>query len=61
MVRIKTVELVNIAVLEEPHSKGIGKLLVMDVSQTPKSKGYKTIEIVLRQNPHFSISIPEWL
>ncbi|CAH0343975.1 GNAT family N-acetyltransferase [Bacillus sp. CECT 9360] len=40
-----TVELVNIAVAESQHGKGIGKQLVTDAVQTAKSKGYKTIEV----------------
>jgi GNAT superfamily N-acetyltransferase len=43
--RPKIVELVNIAVAEEQHSKGIGKQLVIDAIQTAKLRGYKTIEI----------------
>lgn len=40
-----TAELVNVAVAEEHHGKGIGKLLVMDAIQTARTKGYKTIEL----------------
>jgi ribosomal protein S18 acetylase RimI-like enzyme len=43
--RPNTVELVNIAVAEEQHGKGIGKKLVMDAIQIAKTKGYKSIEI----------------
>jgi ribosomal protein S18 acetylase RimI-like enzyme len=43
--RTETVEIVNIAVPEELHDRGIGKQLVMHAIQTAKSKGYKTIEI----------------
>lgn len=43
--RPKTVELVNIAVVESKHGRGIGKQLVMNAIQTAKSKGYKTIEV----------------
>ena len=43
--RPETVELVNVAVVEEQHGKGIGKQLVMDAIQVAKTKGYKTIEI----------------
>lgn len=43
--RPKTVELVNIAVVEEQHGKGIGKRLVMDAIKVAKTNGYKTIEI----------------
>lgn len=40
-----TVELVNIAVAESQHGKGIGKELVIHAVQNAKSQGYKTIEI----------------
>lgn len=43
--RPETVELVNVAVAEEQHGRGIGKLLVMDAIKVAKTKGYKTIEI----------------
>lgn len=43
--RPETVELVNVAVVEEQHGKGIGKQLVMDAIKVSKTKGYKTIEI----------------
>jgi len=43
--RPETVELVNIAVLEDQHGKGIGKQLVLDAIRVAKEKGYKTIEI----------------
>jgi GNAT superfamily N-acetyltransferase len=43
--RPETVELVNVAVVEEQHGRGIGKQLVMDAIQVAKTKGYKTIEI----------------
>lgn len=43
--RPETVELVNVAVVEEQHGKGIGKQLVMDAIQVAKTKGYKTMEI----------------
>jgi GNAT superfamily N-acetyltransferase len=43
--RPKTVELVNIAIIEDQHGKGLGKQLVMDAIRVAKSKGYKTIEI----------------
>ncbi|MBM7585549.1 GNAT superfamily N-acetyltransferase [Bacillus pakistanensis] len=43
--RPNTVELVNVAVVEEHHGRGIGKQLVMDAIQTARSKGFKTIEI----------------
>lgn len=40
-----TVELVNVAVLENEHGRGIGKKLVMDAIKVAKKKGYKTIEV----------------
>ncbi|WP_085994326.1 GNAT family N-acetyltransferase [Oceanobacillus senegalensis] len=40
-----TVELVNVAVIEEQHGRGIGKQLVMDAVKVAKTKGYQTIEI----------------
>ncbi|QOY35513.1 GNAT family N-acetyltransferase [Anaerobacillus isosaccharinicus] len=43
--RSKTVELVNVAVVEEQHGKGIGKQLVMDAIKVAKTNGYITIEI----------------
>jgi ribosomal protein S18 acetylase RimI-like enzyme len=43
--RPNTVELVNVAVVEEQHGRGIGKQLVMDAIQVAKTKGYKIIEI----------------
>lgn len=43
--RPETVELVNVAVAEKHHGKGIGKKLVMNAFHTAKEKGYKTIEI----------------
>jgi ribosomal protein S18 acetylase RimI-like enzyme len=43
--RPETVELVNVAVAEELHGRGIGKQLVFHAIQTSKSRGYKTIEI----------------
>ena len=43
--RPETVELVNVAVVEEQHGRGIGKQLVMHAIQVAKTKGYKTIEI----------------
>lgn len=43
--RPKTVELVNIAVAEEMHGKGIGRQLVSHAIQTARSRGYKTIEV----------------
>lgn len=43
--RPKTVELVNVAVDEKHHGKGIGKRLVLDAINVAKSEGYQTIEI----------------
>lgn len=43
--RPETVELVNIAVVEEMHGKGIGRQLVSHAIQTARSGGYKTIEV----------------
>ncbi|MFC4306812.1 GNAT family N-acetyltransferase [Cohnella boryungensis] len=43
--RPETVELVNIAVTESMHGKGIGKQLVLHAIETARSRGYKTIEI----------------
>ncbi|WP_202080447.1 GNAT family N-acetyltransferase [Caldalkalibacillus salinus] len=43
--RPETVELVNIAVVEEKHGRGIGRLLIKDAIQTAKRNGYQTIEI----------------
>lgn len=43
--RPETVELVNVAVVEEQQGRGIGKRLVIDAIQVAKIKGYKTIEI----------------
>ncbi|PZE21544.1 GNAT family N-acetyltransferase [Paenibacillus xerothermodurans] len=39
-----TVELVNIAVTEGMHGKGVGKQLVSHAVETARSRGYKTIE-----------------
>jgi ribosomal protein S18 acetylase RimI-like enzyme len=41
----ETVELVNVAVTECMHGKGIGKQLVSHAIETARSRGYKTIEI----------------
>jgi len=41
----ETVELVNVAVTEELHGKGIGKQLVSHAIETARSRGYKTIEV----------------
>lgn len=43
--RPQTVEIVNVAVAEEQHGRGIGKQLVGDAVRTARTKGYKTIEI----------------
>ena len=43
--RPETVELVNIAVKEVYHGKGIGKKLVYHAMKTARSQGYKTMEI----------------
>ncbi|WP_100403839.1 GNAT family N-acetyltransferase [Bacillus sp. FJAT-42315] len=43
--RPETVELVNIAVAESEHGKGIGKQLVKDAIEQAKAQGYKTIEV----------------
>lgn len=43
--RPKTVELVNIAVLEPLQGRGIGKRLVTNAIQTAASRGYKTLEV----------------
>ncbi|WML39564.1 GNAT family N-acetyltransferase [Neobacillus sp. OS1-2] len=43
--RPETVELVNIAVIETQHGKGLGKQLVINAIQVAKSKGYRTIEV----------------
>ncbi|RHW34046.1 GNAT family N-acetyltransferase [Lysinibacillus yapensis] len=43
--RPETVELVNVAVIDELHGRGIGKRLVMNAIRVAKTKGYKTIEI----------------
>ena len=43
--RPEIVELVNVAVEEEQHGRGIGKQLVMDAIEVAKTKGYNTIEI----------------
>lgn len=43
--RPETVELVNVAVVEDKQGRGIGKRLVLDAIRVAKTKGYKTIEI----------------
>jgi ribosomal protein S18 acetylase RimI-like enzyme len=40
-----TIELVNVALREELHGRGIGKELVTDAIRRAKSKGFKTIEV----------------
>lgn len=40
-----TLEIVNVAVVEEQQSKGIGKQLVMDAIRIARTRGCKTIEI----------------
>lgn len=42
---VDTIELVNIAVLEEHSGKGIGKALVMNALNIAKVKGFKKIEV----------------
>lgn len=43
--RPHTTEIVNVAVIEHEHGKGIGKLLICHAIDTAYSRGYKTIEI----------------
>lgn len=43
--RPDTIELVNVAVDEAHHGKGIGKKLVLHSIEIAKSLGYKTIEV----------------
>lgn len=43
--RPETVELMNVAVIENQHGSGIGKQLVKDAINVAKTKSYKTIEI----------------
>nr|WP_106779249.1 GNAT family N-acetyltransferase [Lysinibacillus timonensis] len=43
--RPATVELVNVAVVEEKHGRGLGKQLVLHAVEVAKSKGFKTIEV----------------
>jgi ribosomal protein S18 acetylase RimI-like enzyme len=43
--RPETVELVNVAVAEKLHGKGIGRQLVNHAIQNARSQGFKTIEI----------------
>ncbi|AKO92622.1 GNAT family N-acetyltransferase [Priestia filamentosa] len=41
----KSIELVNIAVKEHLHGKGIGKKLIQHVLQSTKEQGYEIIEV----------------
>ncbi|QNR68903.1 GNAT family N-acetyltransferase [Paenibacillus peoriae] len=43
--RPETVELVNIAVSEDMHGKGIGRQLVTHAIETARAQGYKTMEM----------------
>lgn len=43
--RPETVELVNIAVVEQHQGKGFGKALVMDAVNKAKEQGYKVMEV----------------
>ncbi|MBU9708063.1 GNAT family N-acetyltransferase [Paenibacillus sp. AK121] len=43
--RPETIEVVNIAVAEVMHGKGIGRQLVTHAIETARSQGYKTLEI----------------
>lgn len=43
--RPETVELVNVAVVEDQQGRGIGKRLVLNAIRVAKAKGYKTIEV----------------
>lgn len=43
--RPKTMELVNIAVMESQQGRGIGKQLVLNAIQTAKTSGSETIEV----------------
>jgi ribosomal protein S18 acetylase RimI-like enzyme len=43
--RPETIELVNVAVAEEQHGRGIGKQLVIHAIEAARAKGYKTIEV----------------
>lgn len=43
--RPETVELVNIALMENQQGKGFGKQLVNNAIEVAKSKGYRTIEV----------------
>ncbi|MEK4029112.1 MULTISPECIES: GNAT family N-acetyltransferase [Bacillaceae] len=43
--RPHTIELVNVAVVEEQHGKGIGKQLVRHAIELAKKRRFKTIEI----------------
>ncbi|QPC47863.1 GNAT family N-acetyltransferase [Mangrovibacillus cuniculi] len=41
----ENVELINVAVVEKYHGKGIGKQLVLDAVERARMKGFKTIEV----------------
>lgn len=43
--RPETIELINVAVAEEHHGRGIGKQLVMDAIKNAKDKDCKTMEV----------------
>lgn len=43
--KLESVEIVNVAVVEKYQGRGIGKLLVTDAIKRAKGKGYKSIEI----------------
>ncbi|WJY28303.1 MULTISPECIES: GNAT family N-acetyltransferase [Sporosarcina] len=43
--RPETVELVNVAVAEDLHGRGIGKQLVLDAIREAAERGFKTIDV----------------
>lgn len=43
--RPETVELVNVAVMEDLHGLGIGKALVMDAIGQARAAGFRTVEL----------------
>jgi len=43
--RPETVELINIAIVEQHQGKGFGKALVIDAIKKAKEQGYKVIEV----------------
>ncbi|MGX9134804.1 GNAT family N-acetyltransferase [Rummeliibacillus sp. JY-2-4R] len=43
--RPNTIELINLAVDESQHNKGIGKKLIFHAIETAKTSGYKIIEV----------------